>query len=51
MSGTIGRLMWRVLFEPRDLWIGVFWDRNVRGDLVVYLCLIPCFPLRLTVRR
>ena len=35
-------------FEPRDLWIGVYWDRNngIMFDfLAVYLCLIPLFPI------
>jgi hypothetical protein len=56
----------RFLFEPRDIWLGLFWredpsgtDRALaRGDLdstcwVIYLCLIPCFPLRIEfkVRR
>lgn len=37
----------QILFEPRDLWIGVFWDRRP-GELRVYVCLIPTLPLLLT---
>ena len=29
-------------FEPRDLWVGVFWDRRPDG-LHVYVCLVPAF--------
>lgn len=36
-----------ILFEPRDLWIGVYWDRQ-RG---IYLCIIPCFPIHITFTR
>lgn len=44
-----------VKFEKRDLWLGVFWDieeglvlgpqAGIERVLVVYLCLIPCFPI------
>lgn len=41
----------RIRFEPRDLWIGLFWDRSaLTGNLCLYLCLIPCFPICVTVR-
>jgi hypothetical protein len=31
----------RLVFEPRDLWLGVFIGKDA-----VYVCLIPCLPLR-----
>lgn len=40
-------------WEPRDVWIGVFWDRGwVPGEIArrrtnVYVCFVPCFPIRL----
>lgn len=42
-------------WEPRDLWCGVFWTRETRRSegriildfLSVYVCLIPCFPIRM----
>lgn len=33
-----------MMFEPRDLWIGVFWDRRDDG-LHVYVTLIPTLVL------
>lgn len=47
------RWTFRVFFERRDVWVGVFWDRPVSyGDqgqplvehLKIYVCLIPCVP-------
>ena len=40
----------RLRFEPRDLWIGVYWDRRP-GALVLYVCLLPLLPLRIEVTR
>lgn len=35
-----------VTFEPRDLWVGVFWDRRryIGGGtaLHVFVCPVPC---------
>lgn len=33
--------MTSVKFEPRDLWVGVFWDRRPDG-VHFYVCLVPC---------
>ena len=33
--------------DRRDAWIGVYWDRSPRA-LFVYICIVPCFPIRLT---
>lgn len=40
-------------FEPRDLWIGVYWEKRDRLIMIdgreriitFYVCLIPCFPI------
>lgn len=28
-------------FEPRDLWIGVYWNRD-GNCLDIYVCVLPC---------
>lgn len=46
----------RFKFEPRDLWVGLFWrktvglasDRRWFRRLELFLCFVPCFPLVLT---
>lgn len=42
------KFKWRACcyFEPRDLWVGVFWDRK-NTYLFIYICIVPCFPIRL----
>ena len=43
-------------WEPRDIWVGVYWSREYSKVakheayewLDVYVCLVPCFPVRLT---
>lgn len=40
-------------FEPRDLWLGIFWDYRTLGEnglyewnaLDVYICVIPTLPI------
>jgi hypothetical protein len=43
----------RIYFEPRDIWIGLYWDRaTMMGpyyQLRVYLCLLPCWPIRIAL--
>lgn len=43
----------RILWEPRDLWIGLYWNRERHGGFIAevldfYICIVPCFPVRLT---
>jgi hypothetical protein len=55
----------RLLWEPRDLWVGMFWnhahadaprtsDQTFSGQrdrfLLVYVSLVPCLPLALAWR-
>jgi len=46
-------------WEPRDIWLGVYWtwgvsngrfpgDEDVADRTEVYICLVPCFPIKLT---
>lgn len=44
------RLTVRWLWEPRDIWVGVFWNRAKLGDLgdeflLIYIGVVPCLPL------
>jgi hypothetical protein len=53
-----------IKFEPRDIWVGVYWDWDepyglddddtefygVIRDLHIYICIIPCFPIHLVWR-
>lgn len=49
-----------VRWEPRDLWVGVHWSRWESKEeaewgwsfaLDVYVCVIPCVPVHLAIRR
>jgi hypothetical protein len=49
----------QIKYEPRDLWVGIFWDRAGRTTTLetdrqhyrVYVCLVPCFPVIFTISR
>jgi hypothetical protein len=57
----------KIKFVPQDCWVGVFWKREARRlisiiypwerefferkTLVVYVCLVPCVPIKVTWRR
>lgn len=49
----------KIKFEPRDLWIGLYWrSQTVKRidcvewrDVTFYLCLVPCFPIIWTWER
>lgn len=44
-----------IKFVPQDLWIGLYWKREIQSqysdgsgrieDVTYYLCVIPCFPI------
>ncbi len=43
----------RLLFEPRDLWIGIYWDRGINGSgikgdfITLYITIIPTLVIKL----
>ena len=44
-----------LLFEPRDLWVGIHWRTHYSDRpgwlLEVYVCIIPMLPLRFWIKR
>jgi hypothetical protein len=36
----LGRWMIAIRWEPRDLWVGMYWERGA-----YYVCLIPTLPI------
>lgn len=43
-----------LLWEPRDLWLGLYWnpyEEAGRRWVALYICLLPCLPIRLDLRR
>jgi len=38
-----------IRIEPRDVWVGVFWDRRADG-LHVYVCPLPCLVVHWVIR-
>lgn len=37
-------------FKLADLWIGLFWKRQVQ-TLHIWICLLPALPLHITIRK
>lgn len=44
-------------FEKHDLWVGVYWKKlyynyydQRRYWLVLWICFVPCLPLRVVIR-
>lgn len=36
----------RLLFDPRDLWIGLYWKRDCTHGCI-YICILPMFPIQI----
>jgi hypothetical protein len=45
-ENLIAQFQW----EPRDLWVGLFWRRTAIA-LHLYVCVLPCVPLHISIRR
>lgn len=45
--GTSHKLSLAVGFEPRDLWVGLYWTRrDLGGSRMWFVCPLPCVVLR-----
>ena len=47
--------MARLLFNPHDCWVGVYWkqipcERCKRNHLNLWLIILPCFPLHIILK-
>jgi hypothetical protein len=40
----------RIEFKLADAWIGAFWKQS-QGVLHIWVCIVPCFPLHMEIRR
>ena len=45
-KGYSRKLSVKLLFEPRDIWVGIYWDKKDES-IFVYICVVPCFPVRI----
>lgn len=51
--------MVRIKFEPRDLWVGIYWrirygqfvtrKGHALRKLDIYICIVPMFPITLNI--
>jgi hypothetical protein len=48
----------KIKFEPRDIWIGLYWTKSRATTLdtdtertTFYICIVPCFPIIFEVKR
>lgn len=39
-----------ISFEPRDIWVGVFWTKTL-FDIRIFVCIVPCIPIYLAFWR
>jgi hypothetical protein len=46
-GGVLYSLSAALVWEPRDLWCGIYRTPGDFGHWFLYLCAVPCLPLRL----
>lgn len=42
-------MRWSVAFEPRDVWVGLYWKRH-ECALDLYFCLLPMCPINFYIQ-
>lgn len=50
-TGYSSKLSISLIWEPRDIWLGLFWDSRGAHEKTWYLCLLPCLPIRFKLVR
>lgn len=46
------KAQWQIKIEPRDLWVGLYWDRQRRSGndvLHLYFCFVPIVVLHIQI--
>lgn len=46
-KGHSNKLSVKLLWEPRDLWIGAYWTADGPNHWLLYICILPMLPIRL----
>lgn len=44
-GGCSNKLSVSVIWEPRDAWVGLYWNKT-RSETSVYVCILPFLPIR-----
>lgn len=50
-KGYSAKLSISLCFEPRDLWVGLFWSPSGHQEWMAWLCLLPALPIRVHFQR
>lgn len=50
-GGSSNKLSVSLCFVPQDLWIGAFWKRESDASCILWICLLPCLPIRIHLVR
>lgn len=50
-KGYSSKLSVSLVFEPRDIWMGLYWNKPSQRECAAWMCLIPCFPIRIQLLK
>lgn len=43
-----------IKFEPRDIWLGVYWDPSTEAGtriIMFYVCIVPMLPIMFSIEH